>query len=177
MTESKPSHSMISRRVAPCLTAFVIVVLMSGCSTCGTPRFSGLREAPKRLAPGAATFVVVLARSQWTSTGVYARPGETYRFQGLPPDRWYDLIIVTNSCGYPSQSSIQRRAEKCRRVASAPWFALCASVEPTGTPFVLCGKSEVPIPARGEIGLFANDAPAAYWNNFGRLKVRITRLR
>lgn len=167
---------MISRRVAPWLTAFVIVVSMSGCSTCGTSHFSGQREAPKKLALGAATFVVVPARSQWTSTGVYARPGEKYRFQSLPPDRWYDLIKPSTSRGYPSLSSIQRSAEKCRRVPSAPWFALCASVEPTGTPFVVCGKSEVPIPARGEIGLFANDAPGAYWNNFGRLKVRITRL-
>jgi hypothetical protein len=167
---------MINRRVAPYLTAFVIVVSMSGCSTCGTPHFSGLRDAPKRLAPGAATFVVVLARSQWTSTGVYARPGETYRFQSLPPDRWYDLIIVTNSCGYRSLTLIQQSAEKCRRIPSAPWFTLCASVEPTGAPFVVCKKKAVTIPARGEIGLFANDVPGAYWNNFGRLKVRITRL-
>jgi hypothetical protein len=168
---------MINRRVALYLTAFVIVLSISGCATCGGSHFSSQREARKKLAPGAATFVLVPAHSQWKSTGVYARPGEKYRFQSLPPDRWYDLIKPSTSRGYPSLSSIQRNAEKCRRVPSALWFTLCGSVEPTGTPFVAYGKNGVIIPARGEIGLFANDVPRAYWNNFGGLRVKITRLR
>src|SRR6267143_2107928 len=166
---------MICRRVAPYLTAFVIVVSMSGCSTCGVTHFSGRREVPKKLPPGGEISVVVPARSQWTSTGVVAKPGEKYRFLSLPPDRWYDLLKASSSGGYLS-FWFQRSAEKCRRVPSAPWFILCGSIEPTGTPFVVKKDEGAIMLERGEIGLFANDVPRAYWNNFGHLKVRITRL-
>jgi hypothetical protein len=128
------------------------------------------------LKPGQTRTVVVPAKANWAGTGIVVKRGEVYRFESLPPDRWYDFYYPTSARGY-SSLPFQSHWESKRRVPLAPWFALCGSVERAGKAFQIHINRDEPLPGNGEVGLFANDVPSAYWNNSGSLHVRITRIR
>jgi hypothetical protein len=120
---------------------------------------------------------VVPAGAYWTGTGVIGFKDETYSFHVLSPDRWWDFYYPTSSRGYNSLPLFQARLEHKRRVPSAPWFALCGAVGPSGAAFQIETEKNKTMPETGEIGLFPNDVQCAYWNNWGSLRVRVTRLR
>jgi hypothetical protein len=118
---------------------------------------------------------VVRARAYWAGSGVLTEKGETFSFQVVSTDRWFDWYYPTCSRGY-SSFPFQTRFERERRVPSAAWFALCGAVGPGGTPFQINMQQGNKMTSKGEIGLFANDLPCAYWNNLGSLRVRIARV-
>jgi len=128
------------------------------------------------LNPGQSRTVVVPAKANWTGTGVVVKRGEVYRFESLPPDRWYDFYYPTSARGY-SSLPFQSHWESKRRVPLAPWFSLCGSIGRAGKAFQIHINEDEPLPGNGEVGLFTNDVPSAYWNNWGSLHVRITRIR
>jgi hypothetical protein len=73
---------------------------------------------------------------------------------------------------------VQELFRGCKPLPSKNWFALAGAIDnPINFPFVIGeGEKTVPMPATGELVLFANDANGFYWNNFGSLLVAITRL-
>jgi len=164
------------QRFAFCFGAFVFAAVACTLSSC-TCDLSRTKKAPERIARGTKTSVHVPACAKWTPTGVLVRKGDIYAFKSLPPDRWIDLFVRTSARGYASLTSIQARFESNRRVPSAPWFALCASIGRRGQAFQIQLDDRQPIRDDGELGLFANDAEKAYWNNLGSVNIQIERLR
>ncbi len=60
---------------------------------------------------------------------------------------------------------------------SARWFALVAEVAGRpGDPYVFGTSAPFEPRGDGQLILYANDAPFAYWNNFGSIEVRVTRV-
>lgn len=63
-----------------------------------------------------------------------------------------------------------------KRVRSAHWYELTGAVgNPFRQTFAIGRKRTVTIDVDGELYLFANDAPGRYDNNYGSLRVRVTR--
>jgi|ERR1700674_269295 len=152
-----------------------LAMVLGGCCN-PTLADRGTQKSLQHMRVGSSKIVRVPACSMWTSTGVVVEQSELYRFESLPPDRWYDFFVSAPALGYDSISPIQARLEGKRRVPSARWFALCASIEPSGVPFAINLGNDQPITHNGELGLFANDLSKAYWNNWGSLQVRVTRI-
>jgi hypothetical protein len=155
------------------LWCVLIALLNTGC--CTAPRRADAGFQLERLRIGQSRIVSVDARSTWSPTGIFVAQNDRYRFEPLPPDQWYDFFHKTSSVGYPSICKIQANFEAKRRVPSAPWFALCGSVTPAGAAFIASAAQSMP--REGLLGLFPNDVPCAYWNNWGTIGLRITRVR
>jgi hypothetical protein len=63
-----------------------------------------------------------------------------------------------------------------KRVRSAHWYELTGAVgNPFRQTFAIGMKQMVTIKVDGELYLFANDAPGHYDNNYGSLRVSVTR--
>lgn len=129
--------------------------------------------------------VDVRARAKYTALGTVVA-GRRYRFESH--GRWRDAVILRDAKGFDSKG-IMRIAEHRRRHPQARWFALVGIVTATpGRPqrdadslvgvidfsrhLVSDGESWI-APASGTVHVFANDAPRWYWNNSGRLRVRL----
>ncbi|TBD47127.1 hypothetical protein [Rhizobium ruizarguesonis] len=53
-----------------------------------------------------------------------------------------------------------------------PWFRLCGAIdEDLETVFSIGTFTKWRAPRSGILGCFANDAPAMYWNNMGKIAV------
>jgi len=127
--------------------------------------------------------IVIRARVKWNPTGVLVNPGERYRLEA--DGRWSDLGIRADADGFPSERAprISRRLlekyEHKRRMPAELWFCLIGSVGEAPQGFFRIGRQLadwVVEPAiSGELLCFANDVESAYWNNFGSLKLTVTR--
>jgi hypothetical protein len=63
-------------------------------------------------------------------------------------------------------------------VPEGNWFVLAGAVR-AGMDcqyFVVGGSRAVRMPTSGQLAFFANDVPGFYWNNFGSIRLDITRL-
>ncbi|PWU08416.1 MAG: hypothetical protein C5B47_04705 [Verrucomicrobia bacterium] len=183
MSPNNVSNSIAEQVIPAGLMYSAILVtatLLLGCAAADCVRCNESKARPFRVQE--STTVLVPACSKWVPTGIIVRQGECYSVESLPPDRWYDLIVAASATGYRSKTCIQRHFEPRRRVPSAPWFALCGSVTTSGRPFALNvlstenSKEMNCTSDNGQLGVFANDIPDAYWNNWGSLRVRITRI-
>src|ERR1051326_3903689 len=118
-----------SRRSQFAICVFGAATLLTSCHMlCHTP---SERRPPKHIQTDETVVVCVPARSKWTSTGILVERDEIYHFESAPPDRWYDFFVASTAAGYKSLP-FQRRFESRRRVPSAPWFALCGAIGPSG---------------------------------------------
>lgn len=151
------------------------ILLITSCAQAGEQRHA--INAARRIQSTTSIVVHVPARSKWTPTGILVQKGDIYRFESLPPNKWYDFFYPAPATGYGSLSVVQSWSEPKRRVPDANWFVLCGSIERSGPAFNIWSVDRKPLKANGQLGLFPNDTPNAYWNNCGELRVRITRVR
>jgi hypothetical protein len=123
----------------------------------------------------------VSSRAKWNSSGIDAGPGETYRITLDPPgQRWVDFFIPSGASGYSSFLTNPFRSRL--RNPRYPFFALLVAAGEDETQAVPAadptqGFVDFTPPQRGELLFFANDLHHAYWNNFGSMRVRVTRIR
>jgi hypothetical protein len=107
--------------------------------------------------------------------------GTSYRFLVPEGQTWTDWFISCGANGKPHSalSFIQERFRLTKPLPDENWFALVGAVDrPQHKPFLIgTGAFACPMPATGELILFANDARCFYWNNFGRIQVIVTRIR
>ena len=129
--------------------------------------------APRELAVGESISVQVRARRSQTFTGVIVEPSQKFAIEADAGDRWVDFYIVTTAQGY-ARPYLERYGPK-KRLPAAPWFALLGQVRGSG-PFLVGRSWSGRGPGSGELQLFPNDLPRMYWNNFGLILVRITRI-
>jgi hypothetical protein len=141
------------------------------------------RASDRRLAVGeTAAPVPIRARARWNATGLRVEPGERYLL--VAAGRWTDFYICTDADGYASDDApgpvrrFLRRHEQERRLPDERWFALIGCVGERGPPFRIGSRREWPVPpgASGTLSCYANDVPSAYWNNWGTLRLTVTRL-
>jgi hypothetical protein len=148
---------------------------------------------------GDASTVEVCGAEPWNSTGIIARAGERFYVEvvgstarcrdGLHghPDlrdcdepacaRWKDGNRLPPVTAEGWELWYLRPVWFMKRVRAAHWYELCGSFGDDGDQFVVGLHTIVTAPADGAIYLFANDAKDRYGNNYGALRVRLTRLK
>lgn len=139
------------------------------------PRAANVPEGVRRLGIGESITVTVPARAMWHDTRVCTRAGEEYQFSAS--GSWIDWYIPCDANGWVSIIPL-KPLEAMRRMPDANWFALVGCIERDLKHTFLIGReARVKMSAGGELYCFANDAPWAYWNNLGSLKLKITRIK
>jgi hypothetical protein len=134
-----------------------------------------------KLSVGDSAVVQVWARPHVNHTRIAVMEGTGYHFLVPGGQTWTDWFIRCGANGYPHSalSFIQERFQSTKPLPDKNWFALVGAVDsPQRKPFLIgTGTLVCPMPATGELILFANDARCFYWNNFGRIQVIVTRIR
>ena len=158
-------------------------------STQTPPRPDGRGGSPapataRQLEVGEKITVNIVARRYWNDTGLHVTAGQCYQLAAR--GTWIDFYIPCAADGYPTPGWLLRGplglptriAQRLRRVPEGNWFVLAGAVRAGGDCqyFASGGSREVRMPASGQLALFANDVPGFYWNNFGSIRLEITRL-
>jgi hypothetical protein len=132
------------------------------------------------LSVGDSAVVEIWARPRANHTGILVKKGSKYSFVVPPGQIWTDWFVRTNAEGYPHGplSFIQEAFRSTKPLPNKNWFLLIGAIDrPERAPFSIGGTRVVRrMTCSGELVLFANDAKAFYWNNFGRIQVIITRV-
>jgi hypothetical protein len=97
------------------------------------------------------------------------QPGQTWRFDAA--GTWTDWFIECGPDGY--ENRLADLLDISPRVGGEPWFCLMGQVVPDGDPFRIGLGVTRTFDAAGEVQVFANDKPGMYWNNSGRVTLRI----
>jgi len=127
---------------------------------------------------GEKSTLEVAARCYWNNTALHVTAGQHYQFVAL--GTWTDLLIRRDAKGYstPWWSLPQWIAQRFCRLPKENWFVLVGAVRAAegNRCFAVGTRREVRMPATGQLAFFANDVPGFYWNNFGAIRLEITRL-
>ncbi|MGJ7518040.1 hypothetical protein ACSFE6_27340 [Pseudomonas baetica] len=125
---------------------------------------------------GQISHATIYARVPWNDTRIDLIEGGLYRFTA--DGTWWDLVIRTDADGYPTKGWPQRHFESRRVLPDALWFCLLGVIaNKEGTAFVMGRSGEVEAQGNGRLFCCANDAPGFYFNNFGKLRLEVTRIR
>ena len=117
-----------------------------------------------------AKSVEVFARCKWNDTGIDIVKGQTVRI--VAQGQWVDASIPASPDGF--EKPWLNPVRFARRLPSAPWFCLCATVERMKQPIHRIGTSGEFVAGRdGRLYLFANDAWLFYGNNKGSIAATI----
>ena len=157
--------------------------------TTRTPRRSdgkGEALAPataRQLEVGEKFAIDVIARRYWNDTGLQVTAGQ--RYQLAARGTWVDFYIPCGADGYQAPGWLLRGplglptrfTQALRRAPEGNWFVLVGAVRAAGDCqcFIAGSSREVRMPASGQLAFFANDVPGFYWNNFGSVRLEITR--
>ena len=101
--------------------------------------------------------------------------GQEYRFDVHTDQKWYDMGIPSGPAGYKNYLLLIWS----KRVPSAKCFTLCGSIGKDEKNHFPIGKGlkNYTCKVDGTLYFFANDNKYFYWNNWGSIKVEVTRLR
>ena len=132
---------------------------------------------------GESLTVTVESAKLFNHSGVLVEQGERYQITALASDTWTDGTIKCNADGWNTDDVSLgwkeipiKLATKLRRVKSADWFMLCATVGRNDDFASEIGSSgNYEIPKDGELTFFANDLKAKIDNNIGSVDVTIKR--
>lgn len=119
--------------------------------------------------------VIVRAAEKWSAKPlITVEKGEKFLFTTSKGDKWYDMGIPASAKGY--FNPLLKIWSK--RVPDGRCFELCGTIDPTETGHFRIGAEavEVIMPESGDLYFFANDNIHFYWNNWGSLTVKVTRL-
>lgn len=114
--------------------------------------------------------IEVNPRYRYNFMDVTVRKDEVYQF--ICSGRWVDLCIPTDEGGFKGRFMFGQR----KKISPEDnWLALMGSINMEG--HFLIGKNErVTMPKDGSLYCFANDWESKLHNNWGRIKITITRL-
>jgi hypothetical protein len=136
-----------------------------------------LKNFPSGNSEPRETRVLVRGSCPLNDTAVKVLPGATFRITAGEPEAWADWYIGSTAEGWkPEERNLFARILDqlfgwARRVPDGEWYALAVQVgDGPDAPRALVGNgAECQSEVGGEIFLFANDVPFAYWNNRGVL--------
>lgn len=118
--------------------------------------------------------VVIFARDFYSRHSLAIEPNETYQVTCKRKQRWWDWFIPSSPAGY--RNILVEWAGL--RLETARCFCLCGAFDKDENQLFKIGKSCNIGPQQKKVALyfFANDCKKAYWNNWGKIKVVISRL-
>lgn len=127
--------------------------------------------------------VTVESAQLFNHTGILVEQSESYRISTSTDDTWTDGSITCNADGWTTDDVSLgwkelpiKIARKMRRVKTADWFTLCASVGRRDELAKAIGSSgQYEVTADGELTFFANDLKSKMGNNIGSIEVNVTR--
>jgi hypothetical protein len=108
----------------------------------------------------------------WNETGIEIKNGEEYTFEAI--GFWWDLLKRCEADGYTS--SYMRHYDKWKRSKSNNWFALMGSIN-RDEGFLIGKNNKIIFQNAGLLDCYANDVNGFYWNNFGKITLRVTRIK
>jgi hypothetical protein len=124
-----------------------------------------------KLEPNQSLTLEILAQTPWNETELDVLPGETYLFAA--EGSWMDWGLKKTADGYANW--YMNLYNRLKRVEEAKWFELIGS--PDKINFYRIGsKSTTTFREAGTLCFFANDARCFYWNNSGKIFLKITRV-
>jgi hypothetical protein len=138
----------------------------------------------RRLAVGERATFPVRAADLYNWSGVRLEGGASYRVEVPGDQRWIDGGIDAGADGWATESlgwfkeAVVKHFEKDRRLPTANWFALVASVDDEERDLFHVGKgAEFKAPRAGDLYAFANDLRSRYGNNRGQITATVERIR
>lgn len=152
----------------------LLIISVAGCCS----ENSKTHEPLKLLSPGQSIEVTISSRCKRESTGLSVTAKQEYSIITNPHDWWVDFFIPCTAAGYmkPWTEWYMRGFEGEKPLPNRPWLALSGSVGPLpSTAFLVSTNWNGSPKTDGELFLFSNDAKGWYWNNFGSVRVTITR--
>lgn len=119
--------------------------------------------------------ITVYAKDFYSRHSLVINPGETYRITSKKSQYWWDWFVPSSPSGYynplASWAGLRVKTAKC--------FSLCGAFDKDENTVFEIGKAAV-VPAqknKRSLYFFANDYRKAYWNNWGRIKIIVERVR
>jgi hypothetical protein len=123
---------------------------------------------------GESATATLEARRRWNDTGITLVAGQEYQFRA--EGTWIDWFVTCDAEGYESINAVQRLSESLRRAPSERWFALMGTIDRDTRGLFHIGREAIFSPcSSGVLCCFANDVSLAYWNNFGAIRLTVTR--
>ncbi|PIG90460.1 hypothetical protein [Gloeocapsopsis sp. IPPAS B-1203] len=132
----------------------------------------------QELHPGQSHTIIVDARNKWNSSGICLKPNFTYNFEVIQIDeKWQDdNLDSTPEFGIISPPFYLNFFKFLKRFSEANWYVLVGSVGKDKITFFKIGERlehYIP-PTSDEFYCFANDAEGFYFNNRGKLTLKIS---
>ncbi len=128
-----------------------------------------------------ADIVKVPANRMWVETPVWVQAGDTLYFRA--DGAWVDAVIPCSANGYPA-SVFYALGRPPRIPDKGRYFRLMGRIVPRGTEpadddpdatFPIGARSEHPPTQSGRLFVFANDRIGYYWNNWGSVRLSISK--
>jgi len=124
-----------------------------------------------KLIIGIPQIISINSKLIWNPTHIEISKGEEYKFEadGL----WKDLLKKCDADGYTNlYMSIYNGLKRSRE---NNWFALMGSINKAGD-FLIGKNNQIVFNQDGNLYCYANDVKGFYWNNSGKLFLKITRI-
>jgi hypothetical protein len=121
--------------------------------------------------PGTEEEVIICASTYWNKTNVDVKPGERYLFTA--EGEWRDLFHKHNADGKLHDS--MKHFTGMLRHKNKLFFTLIGSID-REEDFVVGKSLDKTFDRTGRLWFYANDVPLFYWNNTGKLKLKIKRI-
>ncbi|HEY6322007.1 MAG TPA: hypothetical protein VJA16_10665 [Thermoanaerobaculia bacterium] len=117
-----------------------------------------------------------MANLRWNRTGIWLEKDGRYSIEAQ--GTWWDADYRHGPGGGESPSLLLQAMERFRRMPKAPWFELiCALDSRQGTAFRVGCKKEYEAKENGQLTCYANDVWLFYFNNTGKIEIKVTRTR
>ncbi len=132
----------------------------------------------QELYPGQSQIVVVDTRNKWNSSKIYLKSDLAYDFEVIQiNEEWKDGTLDANpETGIISPPFYLNLFNFLKRFTKANWYVLVGSVGKNKKTFFKIGEHlryYIP-PTNDEFYCFANDAEGFYFNNQGKLTLKIS---
>lgn len=118
--------------------------------------------------------IEIIAKCKWNPTEIEISAQEEYKFEAS--GSWSDLMVKTDADGYTN--GYMRLFNNLKRAKQYPWFALVGVLNQSNNEYFLIGKNnKIAFEQSGKLYCFANDVNGFYWNNFGSISLKVTRIK
>lgn len=116
--------------------------------------------------------ISICSRKYWNETDIQIFNGDEYKFETT--GFWKDLLKKCDADGYTNL--YMNLYNKWKRSGNNNWFALIGSINQTDD-FLIGTNTQKAFDKDGKLFCYANDVTGFYWNNFGQVSLKITRLK
>lgn len=132
----------------------------------------------QELYPSQSHTIIVDARSKWNASKIYLKSDFTYSFEVIQiNEEWKDGTLDADpEVGTLSPPFYLKYFNFLKRFTQVNWYVLVGSIGRNKKTFFKIGRhlSYYIPPSNGELYCFANDAVGFYFNNKGKLTLKIS---